>query len=165
MKRILAVAVLTVAASSPALTQTPDKKMGQEKPLGEKVAAISNVEQAVKQLDTERVQALLRSDTTTLERIIADDYTNTNNSGEVLTKSQLMAEVKSGDLKYETIDIGDVQVRVYGDTAVFTGRATVKGARKGEDISGQNRVTRVYVKQQRRWQLVAQQSTRIAQQQ
>ncbi len=48
--------VLTVAASSPALTQTPDKKMGQEKPVGEKVAASSNVEQAVKQLDTERVQ-------------------------------------------------------------------------------------------------------------
>lgn len=164
MKRILAVAVLTFSASSLALTQTPDKKMSQEKPVGEKMAA-SNVEQAVKKLDTERVQALLRSDTTTLERIISDDYTNTNNSGQVLTKAQLMAEVKSGDLKYETIDIDDVQVRVYGDTAVFTGRATVKGARKGEDISGQNRLTRVYVKQQGRWQLVAQQSTRIAQQQ
>ncbi len=46
MKRILAVAVLTFAASSLALTQTPDKKMGQEKPVGEKVAASSNVEQA-----------------------------------------------------------------------------------------------------------------------
>ncbi|MBA3711301.1 MAG: nuclear transport factor 2 family protein [Pyrinomonadaceae bacterium] len=141
-----------------------ERKAVQSQPTGEKVAMSGTAEQAVRQLDTERVQALLRSNTTTLERIFADDYANTNNSGEVLTKGQVMAEVKSGDVKYETITIDDVQVRVYGDTAVLTGRATVKGARKGQDISGQNRVTRVYVKQAGGWRLVAQQSTRIAQQ-
>ncbi|MCA1607485.1 MAG: nuclear transport factor 2 family protein [Acidobacteria bacterium] len=50
----------------------------------------------------------------------------------------------------------------FGNGCVVIGRSTVKGQDKGQDISGQYRYTRVYVKRQRRWQLVANQSTRLA---
>jgi uncharacterized protein (TIGR02246 family) len=123
-----------------------------------------NAEQAIRQLMSELSNAQQKGDTATLDRIWADDFTFTNSSGEVQTKAQRMAEIKSGELKFESLSRDDVQVRVYGDAAVVTSRGTVKGQRRGQDISGQSRGTSVYVKKQGRWQVVATHVTRIAQQ-
>ena len=147
MKRILIVAVLISAASSVTTGQTS-----------------GNTEQAIRQLMSELANAQVKGDTATLNRIWADDFAFTNSSGEVQTKAQRLAEIKSGELKFESISIDDVQVRVYGDTAVVMSRGTVKGQRRGQDLTGQSRGTSVYVKKQGRWQQVAQQVTRIAQQ-
>ena len=50
---------------------------------------------------------------------------------------------------------GDVQVRVYGNTAVETGRSLMNGQDKGQTVPRATRFTRVWVKQQGRWRLVA----------
>ena len=123
-----------------------------------------NAEQAIRQLMSELANAQQKGDTATLDRIWADDCTFINSSGELQTKAQRLAEIKSGELKFESMRRDDVQVRVYGDTAVVTSRGTVKGQRRGQDFSGQSRGTSVYVKKQGRWQVVATHVTRIAQQ-
>jgi ketosteroid isomerase-like protein len=101
---------------------------------------------------------------TAIDRMTADDYTVINISGQLLTKAQVFEAIKAGDLKYDHLENNDIQVRVYGDTAVLTGRTTQKGQFKGKDISGQTRFTRVYLKQHGTWQAVAFQATRIAEQ-
>lgn len=164
MKTILCLVVLVIA-SALALGQRPTKKPEQEKPVGEKTALSSSAEPAVRQLVSELAEATARNDTAALERNYADDYTFTNPSGVVLTKAQRIAATKSGDLKFESFSNDEVNVRVYGDVAVVTGRSTLKGQLKGQDISGQYRFTSVYVNQGGRWQAVASQSTRIATQQ
>jgi len=50
-------------------------------------------------------------------------------------------------------------VRLYGDTAVVTARADVKGRQLGEDFSGPYRYTRVWVRRNGRWQTVSYQAT------
>jgi len=121
-------------------------------------------EQAVGQLHNESFQAILRADAAVLERVWADDYSLTNPGGNVMEKAGFIGALKSGDLKFETLDLSDTNVRVYGDAAVVTGRATVKAKGDNQDISEQVRYTSVYVKRQGRWQAVAMQTTRIAQQ-
>jgi uncharacterized protein (TIGR02246 family) len=154
MKRIVVIAMLMIAASSVTMGQTNGKKASRN----------GNAEQAIRQLMSELANAQLKGDTATLDRIWADDFTFTNSSGEVQTKAQRLAEIKSGELKFDSLSRDEVQVRVYGETAVVTSRGTVKGQRRGQDLSGQSRSTTVYVKRQGRWQVVAQQVTRIAQQ-
>jgi uncharacterized protein (TIGR02246 family) len=154
MKRIVVIAMLMIAASSVTMGQTNGKKASRN----------GNAEQAIRQLMSELANAQLKGDTATLDRIWADDFTFTNSSGEVQTKAQRLAEIKSGELKFDSLSRDEVQVRVYGDTAVVTSRGIVKGQRQGQDLSGQSRSTTVYVKRQGRWQVVAQQVTRIAQQ-
>ena len=57
-------------------------------------------------------------------------------------------EPKPGKTSYVTFDVDDLAVRIYGDTAVVTGRSTPKGRNaKGEPIRGQYRFLRVWVKQ------------------
>ena len=164
MNRILLIAVIVVAASSLALGQKPDKTTDKSKPMGEKVAASSRVEQAIQQRLNELNTALASNDSAALDRIYADDYTLVSPSGAVTTKAQRLAAFKSGELKYESISVDEVNIRSYGDTAVVTDRATVKLQDKGKDLSGQYRVTLTFVKMKGAWQLVAAQNTRITEQ-
>lgn len=150
MKRILVVAML-VAASSFVFSQ-PTRSSANQK---------GNDEQAVRQLFNELSAALGRNDTAALDRIYADDYTLVNESGVLTTKAPRLAAIRSGELKYESVSFDDVNVRMYGNTAVATYRVTSKAQFKGQDIGGQLRATSTYVKMKGRWQLVAAQVTRI----
>ena len=161
MKRILVISVLIAATSSFALGQTEPKKPDQSKPVGEKVATAASAEQAVRQLFDELVTAYAKNDAAAPARILADDFTFTNPFGEVMTKEQRIGEIKPGGIMFDSYSVDDVNVRVYGDTAVVTNQATLAGKRGDQVISGQYRVTSVFVKKGDRWQVVAAQSTRV----
>jgi ketosteroid isomerase-like protein len=123
----------------------------------------AKTEEEIQELHNKLIQAQLNSDIAALDRIWADDHIFTNPLGVVQTKAQRLAEIQSGSRKLELFSVTDVQVRVYGDTAVVTSRAMLKGQRQGQEISGQFRGIDVYVKKQGGWQVVAAQATRIAQ--
>lgn len=124
-------------------------------------AAATSSEQEIRALENERNQAILNGDAATLERMTSDDYTFITLRGELRTKSEIVKGFQSGSFKYDSRTISDLNVRVYGDTAIVTGRATQKGSERGKDYSGDYRFTRVYVKQNGRWMTVALQTTRI----
>jgi len=120
-------------------------------------------EQEIRQRETRRFEALVRGDFGTLDEIFSDDLTYTHASGVYESKAQIMANLKSGQVKYESLTPEDVLVRVYGTTGVVTGVARVKVQVKGEHLSLQLRFTNVYVKKGDRWQMVAWQATRLPQ--
>jgi ketosteroid isomerase-like protein len=155
MKRMLAVAALTMAASSLALGQMTGKKANYFNQKGD------SVEQAVLQMEEALRVAVTKGDMKAYGRIVGDDYVFTNQDAVVRTKAQVMSAYDSGSLKYESIKFDEIKVHAYGDTAVLTGRSTQTGKDNGKDIAGQFRYTRVYVKRQGTWQIVATQSTRI----
>lgn len=109
----------------------------------------------LKQLDQERIQAQIGGDAAALDRLYAEDFIGIGPSGTVRTKAQVIADFTSGSLRFQSITTDDVQWRVYGDTAVETGRSTMDGQDKAKAVPRDNRFTRVWVKRQGRWQLVA----------
>jgi ketosteroid isomerase-like protein len=109
----------------------------------------------LKQLDQERIQAQIGADATALDRLYAEDFIGIGPSGTVRAKAQVLADFTSGSLRFQTITTDDVQWRVYGETAVETGRSTMIGQDKGKTVPRDNRFTRVWVKRVGRWQLVA----------
>src|SRR6266496_2438336 len=122
------------------------------------------VEQVIGQLDHERIQAQIGADAAALDRIYADDFIGVGPSGTVRTKAQVISDFTSGELKFQSITTDEVQVRVYGNTAVETGRSTMIGQDKGKAVPQDTRFTRLWVKQQKRWRLVANHySSRITQ--
>lgn len=155
MKRILAVAVLVAAATSLALGQMAGK---QEKKRGR-----TSVEQTLMQIERDGNAATVKKDGATLGRLIADDWLYQGPDG-TQTKAQALAGLKSQDLKYDSITLGDMRVRVFRDTAVVTGSEDEKSSYKGRDTSGHYLWTDVFVKRQGHWLLVASQATLIAKQ-
>ena len=124
------------------------------------VASKSAVE-TIRLLEEERNQAILHGDAAALERMTSDDYTFVTLRGEMLTKSEVVRNFRSGAAKYQSREIFDLNIRVYGNSAVVTGRAVQKGAENGKDYSGDYWFTRVYVNQGGRWITVALQTTLI----
>jgi len=104
-------------------------------------------------------EASLHRDAEFSQRTLAEDYVAITPLGQVTTKQDTLSARKSGQLRYDTIDVSDMVVRVYGDTAVVTARADVKGHQLGEDFSGPYRYTRVWVRRTRHWQAVSYQAT------
>ena len=146
MRQTLVIAVLVfTAAASVALGQKQSARRDSKR----------SVEQAIRQVDHERIQAQLEADAVALDRIYADDFIGIGPSGTVRTKAQVISDFTSGDLKFQSITTDDVQVRVYGNTAVETGRSIMNGQDKGQTVPRDTRFTRVWVKQQGRWRLVA----------
>src|ERR1043165_9951521 len=118
-------------------------------------AAKNDPVDVLKQLDQERIQAQINADAAALERLYAEDFIGIGPSGTVRTKAQVIADFTSGSLRFQSITTDDVRWRVYGDTAVETGRSTMIGQDRGKAVPRDNRFTRVWVKRQNLWQLVA----------
>ncbi len=118
-------------------------------------------EEHVVQLERAWFDAYLKRDVATLDRILADDYTFIAPNGQVVTKSAGWSRL--GRLHYDRLEVDDIHVRLYGDTAVLTARVQVEGRLGDEDLSGAYRHTRVYARQNGSWRAVAGQSTRVAQ--
>ena len=130
-----------------------------------RVSHRTSVEEAIRKVDNERIQAQIHADKKALDRIYAADFIGVGPSGTVRTKPQVISDFTSGELKFQSITTDDVQVRVYGNTAVETGRSTMMGQDKGQTVPRDTRFTRVWVKQQGHWRLVANHySTQIARQ-
>jgi hypothetical protein len=123
-----------------------------------------NVEERIKALSEQLNQAALKGDAATYDKLVSDDYISIGIYGTVSTKADLLANYKSGKIKFEAIDVLDTKVRVYGDTALLNATANVKGHSGDTDISGQYRSTRVWIKRKGQWQNVSFQATRVAQQ-
>ena len=119
-------------------------------------------EREVRQIEDQIGDAVVRRDATFVDRVWAEEFIYTGVRGEVKTKADILAELKAGDLQFDVLKFDDVRVRIFGDAAVATGRATTKGRSKQGEISGQFRYTRVYVKRSGVWQLVAFQGTPLA---
>jgi ketosteroid isomerase-like protein len=145
VRRTLVITILLLTAAPIALAQEQSARRDQRR----------SVEQVIRQLDHERIQAQIGADAVVLDRIYANDFIGIGPSGTVRTKPQVIADFTSGDLKFQSITTDEVRVRVYGNTAVETGRSIMSGQDKGKTVPRDNRFTRVWVKQQGRWRLVA----------
>ena len=124
-------------------------------------AADSAAKQEILKIERERNTAIIKGDAAALERMTTDDYTFITLRGELRTKAEIVQGFRSGSFHYDSREISDLNVRVYGSTAVVTGRSNQKGREDGKDYSGDYRFTRVYSKQGGQWRTVALQATLI----
>jgi hypothetical protein len=159
MRRFILIAVTGIAAVS----------LGSASP---EAGRNDSAEREIRALEAQISRAVVEGNRAFFERVLADDFTHTSHSGKFKTRAEWMAENKfasnkgepnTGKTSYEALDVDDLSVRTYGETAVVTGRTTPKGRNaKGEPIRGQYRFLRVWVKRNGKWQAVAFQGTRIA---
>lgn len=118
-------------------------------------------EQAVLKADNARFAAMLKADAAALERLLADELSYTHSNAAVQDKKAFIDDIKTGKIKYLTIDVTDQKARVYGDMAIVTGAAAVHVIQNGNDLTIKIRYTDAHVNRAGAWQMVAWQSTRM----
>jgi hypothetical protein len=116
-----------------------------------------NAERELTETEDRWLEGGIRGDAKVAAQLLAEDYQGMTQSGAVEDKAQFVAEVKAGSLRADSFYQDQRSVRIFGETAVSTGRLSLKD----QDGITQTRYTRVYVKRQGRWQLIIMQTTRI----
>jgi len=120
----------------------------------------ASAENQIKALSDQLAQAYIKGDTSFWEKYLADDYIGVYASGQKYTKSE---SVQPGALKYESFDVRESKIRVYGNTAVVNQLTSATGTvrKDGKPFTGLYRTTRVWVKEKDGWKLVSFQSTQV----
>ncbi len=113
-------------------------------------------------IDRRFLEAIVAREFETLESTLADDFVLIDLSGALIPKAGFLGNLRSGDLTFDAIQPDDVSVRVYGHTALVTGRTEMKGSFKGVPFVFKSRYTHIYVNHLGHWRMVEAQGTAIA---
>ncbi len=116
------------------------------------------------QLEERWNRASQRKDANTIAGMITSDYFYTGTEGEVGNGALLLKHAREGEAdepRYQSYKIDDVRVRIYGNTAVVTGRWTGSGTTQNKNAIAQERWTDVWIRHDDSWKCVCSQSTKI----
>jgi ketosteroid isomerase-like protein len=105
-------------------------------------------------------KAVIAGDRAGLERAYHADLSYGHTDGAVLGKQAQIDRTLGGGASYPAIDIEDVAVRVYGNTALVTAKLAFHVSRDGKQSVSPLSGIDVWLKGSQGWQLVARQLTR-----
>ena len=147
MKQAIAIAALLLAGVASTAAQSPTS---------------NRTEQELKRLTREVSDSALRGDKAVAERYLADKYIETDGFGKVATRAKVLANYPGVPASMKaTMDLEDIQVHVYGDTAVVSTRGVMHLEANGQKIINSYRVTDIWMRRNAGWQLIAEHYSNI----
>ena len=104
-------------------------------------------------------KALAANDVAAIDRHLAPDWRIIDARGQEVTRDDLLEILRSGDLKYRSFEGRDLDIRLYGHTAIITGHALVTGAFDGKSFSSDEVTSDILIWSEGRWRCVLTQVT------
>ena len=92
---------------------------------------------------------------------VAPDFAQIESGGAVIGRDEFVKDLLDPTLRIDPYKVEDFGVRVYGDTALLTGRIRMTGASEGKPFASHFRYIDVYVKRDGAWKVVSIQITRM----
>lgn len=123
------------------------------------VLAQSDSAKEVEAVEHARIAAVERRDAEATTGFLAEDFASTNEQGRFVTRQQYLDRFRTNPMPVK-LQHEDVIFRVYGDTAIITGKGTT--TRSDGTLGGVTRYTHVYVKQRNQWKMVAMHNSNVA---
>lgn len=142
-KQLLVAATVLFMAS--ALVQGQGRKR--------RVSRNYGTEQELRALDRQWGKALVQRDVVTLERLLSDDYTRIEPSGQVITKAQEISEVESPvfTLAIKSYKTESVSISINKNKATLTGRVALGFILDEQEVTRRFWYTRTFAKRWGRW--------------
>lgn len=127
------------------------------------LAAAQKSEQEDKLLVLEHLwnEAQVNRDAPVLDALVSDQFVNTEYDGEVSNKAQFLAEIRDPHFKPVTMNVENMKVILYHDTAIVTGDYHAKGTYQGKPYDHYGRFTDTWLSKNGSWQCVASHSSLV----
>jgi len=106
-------------------------------------------------------KAIVRKDRAAIEANMAEDFRQIDSAGNVETKQSFVDDLVSPQLVIDPYVVEDFDVRIYGDTALLSGRTRMTGKYDGKPFATHYRYIDIYVKRGGLWQIVSVQISKI----
>jgi ketosteroid isomerase-like protein len=118
------------------------------------------VAEQLRKIEDDWAKAMVSRNVDTIRRFEAPEYVYITPDGKIRDRQEDLASLRHS--AFTDVSFSDMQVRVYGDTAIVSGVGHLQGTDNGKDVSGDYRFTDVFAKQDGRWQAVHSTATKIA---
>jgi ketosteroid isomerase-like protein len=119
------------------------------------------MEEELLKVEEQFAEAIMKNDPESIGRFVADDWIIIDADGGIIDRERFLGVIKSGALTHETMESGDIRVRVYGDGAVVTALTRTKGKFMGQEFSTEERATDFFVRLDGQWRCVLTHLTRF----
>lgn len=106
-------------------------------------------------------RAIVRKDRAAIEANMAEDFRQIDGAGDIETKASFVEGLLSPKLEIEPYTVEDFEVRLYGDTALLSGRTRMTGSFDGRRFTSHYRYVDVYVRRDGTWKVVSVQITKL----
>ena len=138
--RIVSAVVCFLLLSSSALAQSDDTR---------------SLERQLVALEHLWNEAQVNRDARALASMIGDKFVNTEWDGEVTERGQFLEDIGNPQFKVSLLNIQDVKVILYHNTAVVAGTYHTKGTYQGKAYEHTGRFTDTWVLENDKWECVA----------
>ena len=119
----------------------------------------ADISQTLQAMERTWLNAEKNHDAATFDKLVADDWIAMTPDGKRQTKAERAAEIIASDIDSATL--GEMKVRVFGDTAVVTGTDDEITMKDGKKSTDHYVWTDVFVKRNGKWLAVASQTAQI----
>ncbi len=106
-------------------------------------------------------EAQVNRDSSALAAMVADGFTNTEFDGEVSDRNKFLADIRDPLFKPSFMNIDDVKVAFFQNTAIVTGTYRTKGTYSGKPYEHTGRFTDTWVNASGTWICVASHSSLV----
>jgi ketosteroid isomerase-like protein len=106
-------------------------------------------------------KAIVRKDERAIAANMAEDFRQIDGSGNLETKQSFVAGILDPKLTIDPYTVEDFEVRLYGDTALLSGRTHMTGKYDGKPFASNYRYIDVYVRRGGVWKIVSVQITKL----
>ncbi|HUO26557.1 MAG TPA: nuclear transport factor 2 family protein [Candidatus Aquilonibacter sp.] len=106
-------------------------------------------------------EAQVNRDAAALDALVSSQFVNTEFDGEVSNKEQFLEEIRDPQFKPATMNVQNMKVIFYHDTAIVIGDYHAKGTYQGRPYDHSGRFTDTWFLQNGSWQCIASHSSLV----
>jgi hypothetical protein len=125
------------------------------------LSAQSKEERDVIEASKKKFRLMIEMKLDSLEGVLDDRLVFTHSNGWTENKKELIQDIKSGKLRYQSIESRDIIVRLYPKTAILTGKGKFKVVLDGNELLFDLAYTEIYVMKGKKWLLASRHSNRM----
>ena len=108
----------------------------------------------IQEIEKRCAAALVSGDFQALGGIFAEEWMLVGGEGQVMSRQQIFGQLRSGDLKFSSYAMGELDVRIFGDTAVVIGHGNPHGEYHGEKFEESEIFTDTFIRVGGRWRCI-----------
>jgi len=116
---------------------------------------------ALKRISDAWDAAIVRKDEKAIADNMAEDFRQIDGYGNLETKKSFVAGIVDPKLTIDPYTVEDFEVRLYGDTALLSGRTDMTGKYDGKVFTSSYRYIDIYVRRGGAWKIVSVQITKL----
>jgi ketosteroid isomerase-like protein len=124
-------------------------------------ASAADIRQLVMDITQQACEAFRVGDLKTADRLLAPEFTLVNSDSTVQSRDEVMAEIRSGNPKYEIFRNHSMTAHVFDNAAIVQGITSLKGTSSGKPFAVDVRFTDTLIKTNGQWRVVVSHVTRI----